>query len=73
MDASDRIITQLIDTICLYKWASPRVRLFQWNIKLKKILDEMNDMYTENEIRIIKKRISDYPFRDFFFAPIERD
>jgi hypothetical protein len=68
MDASDRIITQLIDTICLYQCESQRVRIAQWIIKLNAILDEMNEMYTEHEIRIIKKRINDYPFTDFLFA-----
>lgn len=65
MDASDRIITQLVDTICLYKWASYRVRLDQFKFLYNKIMKELDDVYTENEIKIIKERIQQYPFKDF--------
>jgi hypothetical protein len=73
MDAADRIITQLVDTICRYKWASYRVRLDQFYFVYTKIMKELDDVYTENEIKIIKDRIQEYPFNDFLVGSRETD
>jgi hypothetical protein len=73
MDAADRIITQLVDTICTYKWASYRVRLDQFYFVYTKIMKELDDVYTENEIKIIKERIQEYPFNDFLVGSRETD
>ena len=73
MDAADRIITQLVDTICTYKWSSYRVRLDQFYFVYTKIMKELDDVYTENEIKIIKDRIQEYPFNDFLVGSRETD
>jgi len=69
MDASDRIITNLVDTICLYKWATPTVRKYHFLVNYGKIINELGDIYTDREKEIIMQRIHQYPFNDFIFSP----
>ena len=73
MDAADRIITQLVDTICTYKWASYRVRLDQFHFVYYKIMKELHEVYTDNEIKIIKERVHEYPFNDFLVGNRETE
>jgi hypothetical protein len=73
MEASDRIITNLVDTICLYKWATPTVRRHRFLLEYFKIMNELGDIYTVREKQIIVERIHNYPFHDFLFTPKETD
>jgi hypothetical protein len=73
MDASDQIITQLVDSICLNKWASPMVRRYHFLLQYQKIISELGDIYTESEKSIIMQRIQSYPFNDFISCPRDKD
>ena len=73
MDASDQIITTLVDSICLNKWASPTVRRYHFLLHYNKIISELGDIYTEREKNIIIQRIQQYPFHDFITVPREKD
>jgi hypothetical protein len=68
MEASDRIITELVDAICRYRWTSNTLRKFQFRLDYQRMMRECADIYTENEMRIIEDRIRAYPFKDFILT-----
>lgn len=53
-------LTQLIDVACEFRGREIRVIMDQWQIERMKILDELKEIYTEQEYEQIKEGIDSF-------------
>ena len=61
-ERTEYLLTQLVDAICSRKGESHRVIYDHFLVTKHQMIQELNEAYTEREIREFEQRINDYGF-----------
>ena len=67
-DRMDLVITELVDTICLYQFQDEETIYLHFSAKTLEIMLELSDSYSKQELDLIQARIEQYPFQELIHS-----
>lgn len=73
MDKADQVLTQLLVRLCNYSYCSRRVLYDLFQEEKYNIMLEVQEAYTEKEIKYIEQRMVEYDFPTFIQSIVYED